>query len=799
MKKYINKIISIFLLISLVVSNLPLGAILAYVRPSIAVSSPSKSSVNVGDSVSYTVTYSNADYINLSSSYVTLNGFTANIYVSGNGDSRTITLSNIQGSAGKKSISIAAGTAENENGYTSSTPNSVAFTLNNNVDIIRPSISVSSPSKSSVNVGESVSYTLSFTDNVSVARVNTSASYITLNGFTADIYVSNTSNKSVITLSNVQGSAGRKSISIKAGTALDSAGNIAAAIDSTVAFNLNTPNTNGNNNSGNNNTNTGVQNVDNLRPTISISSPSANKVYKGSSLTYTVNFADNKGIDKINLSAAYVNLNGFTANVNITGRGLNRLITLSNIQGSVGKKSISIKAGAVLDSAGNSNVLTSNSVSFEIIEKQVTKPAQNNNKVTVNNNANNNSNNIDISSNDNTTLVQSTIASVVKSTPKLINTCEDSIEVLGDINKEVKTFSTRFTSEKNLITYAQENNYVAKNEEITYIVDYYNGKDKDAKNVNIKLTIPYNVDVLEVNAGGKILSQTASQTVIEWDKGTIKKEEKCRLYVKVKYLQNTLLEKSDKISEEFYVTVNTKYDSKNEITYLRQLFIDNNSNKIATINKYLTAIDSTNSIRPDDKITRAELAKLLVDTGILQVENGNTDYKKYKDAEEIPAYARDAVSALYGTGIIEEFSDSEFKPNNPIVRDEFFKIVAKAASYISNGKLETKKPTFIYTDIIDDKDKSICSNKDYIMELIRINVIKKQDVRPDEYTLRKEAVEIINALTFRGPYVHQIESNVLKFVDMSENNSCFYDIVGASNTYVYSYTDTLWQKITNVK
>ncbi|WP_289466421.1 S-layer homology domain-containing protein, partial [Klebsiella pneumoniae] len=91
-------------------------------------------------------------------------------------------------------------------------------------------------------------------------------------------------------------------------------------------------------------------------------------------------------------------------------------------------------------------------------------------------------------------------------------------------------------------------------------------------------------------------------------------------------------------------------------------------------NKYLTVIDSTNSVRPDDKITRAELAKLLVDTGIIEVKQGNTDYTKYKDAEEIPTYAREAVSALYSTGIIEEFSDGEFKPNNPIVRDEFFKI-----------------------------------------------------------------------------------------------------------------------------
>jgi len=682
MKKYINKIISIFLLISLVISNLPLGAILAYARPSISVSSPSRSSINPGESVSYTVLYSDADTINLSSSYVTLNGFTANISISGSGDRRVVTLSNIKGTAGKKSISIRANSAENDSGYALATPNSVAFTLNNttsnnSADKIRPSISVSSPSKASVSVGGNLSYTLSFADNVSISRVNTTASYITLNGF--------------------------------------------------------------------------------------------------------------------------------TANISITGAGMNRLVTLSNIQGKAGRKTISIKAGAALDKAGNSSLAQSSS-SFEIVAKQTTpsntKPSVNKNTTTNKNttvNKKNNSNNTNLSINANSNISKVTASTVIKSTPKLVSGCDDSINVLGDINKEVKTFSTRITSQKSITTYAQENNYVAKDEEITYIVDYYNGKESTAKDVAIELNIPYNVDVLEINSDGKITEQTASKTTVEWNKGNVNSGSKCRLYVKVKFLQNTLLENSDKISEEFYVNLKTRYNDKNENEYLRQLFIDKNTSKTATINKYLTAIDNTNSIRPDDKITRAELAKILVDTGIIEVEKGNNDYKKYKDADEIPTYARNAVSALYSTGIIEEFSDGEFKPNNPIVRDEFFKIVSKAADYISEGKLKVKTATFIYTDIIDDKDKTMTDKKDYIMELIRQNVIEKEDVRADEYTLRREAVEIINALTFRGPYVENINVNVLKFADINEDNSYFYDIVGASNTYTYSYTDTLWQQIKNVK
>jgi len=678
MKKSINKIISIFILISIVISNLPLGAISAYVRPSVAVSKPSKSTVNAGGSVSYTIMYSDADEIYLSSSYVTLNGFSANISVSGNGDTRTITLSNVQGSNGNKSIVIKARSAENDSGYSYETPNSYSFNLvnnnvNNNVnstDIIKPSIAVSSPSRTSVNVGGSISYTISFTDNVGISRVNTTSSYITLNGFSANISVVNNGNKSVVTLSNIQGTAGKKNISIKAGAAQDSTGNTTYAISNSTSFSI---------------------------------------------------------LQKVNQS-----------------------------------------------------------------NTSVVKPSTNNK---VNNNINKNNVNLVISSN----IATIKASDVLKSTPKITSTCNDNSTVLGDINKDIKTFSAWLLSQKENVSYVSQNNYVAKNEEVTYAVDYYNGSEEQVKDVKIKLTIPYNVDVLEINSDGYIKTQTAEETVIEWDKKSIQSEARCRLYVKVKYLQNKVLENSDKISEMFYVNLKTQYNAENEISYLRQLFVDTNQNKNVTINKYLSALDNTNSIRPEDKITRAELAKLLVDSGVIELKQGNNDYKKYKDAEEIPMYARDAVSALYSQNIIETFTDSEFKPNNPIVRDEFFKIVAKASEYMSNGKLKVNEPTFIYKDIVDDDDKTLSDNIKYIMELIRQNIIPKSETDPDEYILRKDAVEVINALTFRGPYVKDLGKNTIKFADITKEDKYFYNIIGASSTYTYNYSNMLEQQILEIK
>lgn len=794
MKKSINKIISVIVLLSIVISNLPLGVINAYVaRPSVAVSRPSKTTVNAGGSVSFTIMFSNADEIYLSASYVTLNGFNADIYVSKNGDSRTITLSNIQGSNGNKNISIKAGAAENDAGDSLATPNSYSFNLVNTPrDIIKPSISVSSPNKTTVNAGESVSYTLTFTDDSGAVKVNTTSSHIALNGFNANISVSNSSNRSVVTLTNIQGSNGNKSISIKAGTAQDNAGNITSAINSTVSFNLVNKTVNNNQNS-----NTGYS--DNTRPSITISNPNNTKIYEGGTVVYTVSFADNVAVSRINLSSGYITLNGFTADIYVAGSALTRMITLSNIKGAAGSKNISIKAGAAQDAAGNMTNAINKSASFEIVKKSntqkpttstTTKPANKNNSSISQNNVN-----LGIGS----SIINVNASEAIKSAPKITSTCNDNVVVLGDINKNIKSFSTRVSSQRENINYVSQNNYVAKDVQTTYNVDYYNGNEETAKDVKIKLIIPYNVDVLEINSDGYIKTQTAQETIIEWDKTSIKTKEKCRLSVKVKYLQNSLLEKSDKISENFYVTLKTEYNSENTTSYLRQLFIDTNTNKKSTVNRYLTSIDNTNSIRPEDKITRAELAKLLVDSGVVELKQGNTDYTKYKDAEEIPMYARDSVSTIYSTGIIDVFSDSEFKPNNPIVRDEFFKIVAKASEYMSNGKLKVDEPTFIYTDYVDDDDKSLTNNTKYIMELIRQNIIAKADTNPDEYILRKDAVEIINALTFRGPYVKDLGNNEVKFVDISKDNKYFYNIIAAASTYTYNYTDTLEQQILEIK
>ncbi len=369
---------------------------------------------------------------------------------------------------------------------------------------------------------------------------------------------------------------------------------------------------------------------------------------------------------------------------------------------------------------------------------------------------------------------------------------------MGDINKEITYFSSWIRAEKYTSQYVQENNYVAKDETMTYMVEYYNGSTAPMPSVKFEVSIPHGTVIEEVNGNGRATVQTSDETKIEWTVGQLATGARCRLYVRVKFTADTALEQSNDISKTFYVGLKTTAGGNTSYSYMRQLFIDRNPSKVGTFTKYLTSIDGKNEIRPDDQITRAEFAKILADSGIISVKAGATEYKTFKDNEEIPAYAREAVSALVGTDIIQGYADGEFKPNNPILREDLIQMVAQAARYMSDTKLTVVKPTFIYTEALKGTDKLVSEKKDYIMELMRQNIIVKYESNPDTYAKRREAVEIINNLTFRGPFVEKLPANTFKYSDIREDSNYFYNMVSATNSYKYKYDYRLWQEITEI-
>ncbi|MBQ8042641.1 MAG: S-layer homology domain-containing protein [Clostridia bacterium] len=736
--------------------------------PTVNINKPSPSTVQVGGTVTYTVYFDDetaVKAVNFSANDVTLNGFSATKSVSGSGnDKRTVTLSNIQGTADADNyITVSAGVVVDTSGNKSKAVNSSKFAIQAKpvVDSTIPTVTISKPTPSSIYAGETVKYTVYFDDETKMGTVNFNKDYVDLHGFTANITVTSSSDYTkVVTLSNIQGAADADNyITVLSGAAQDATGNKTKAANSsefTIKAKIVKPE---------------PEPVvkDTIAPVVKIGAANPKSIYSGGTVKYTVTFSDNVKVTDVNLTASKIDLVGFTADVSVKVDGVkSATITLKNVKGNAGvNKYIKIDAGVALDEPGNRSAQAI-SPKFSIVKKT------------------------------------STIVGTTPTVTKYTTNCIDDLSLLGDINKEITYFASWLRAEKYTATYVQENNYVAEDETMTYMVEYYNGSTAPAPDVTFDLTIPYKVVVEEINGNGKITKQTDNETVITWNVGTVPSYAAsqgrgyCRLYVRVRFLENETLEKSDKISETFYATLKTTADGNHSYSYMRQLFIDTTEGKTGTYKSYLTTVDTTNQVRPDDEITRAEFAKLLADSGILDVKVGSNDYKTFKDHESIPAYARDAVSALVKTDIIQAFPDGEFKPNNPILMEDAMQMIAQAATYISEQKLTVYKPVFLYTEALTGSDKKVSEKKDYIMELMRQNVVVKYESNPDTYALRKHVVAMVNSLTFRGPYVETLPENTLKFADIRDDSVFFYNIVGASNSYKYTYDYRLWQQIVEI-
>ena len=106
--------------------------------------------------------------------------------------------------------------------------------------------------------------------------------------------------------------------------------------------------------------------VDNIAPTLTISSPSATQVKNGTNVTYTITY---DGADTVTLATGNITLNKTgTANgtVTVSGTGTaSRTVTISNITGD-GTLGISIAAGTASDIAGNTSAAVGPSTTFTV-------------------------------------------------------------------------------------------------------------------------------------------------------------------------------------------------------------------------------------------------------------------------------------------------------------------------------------------------------------------------------------------------------------------------------------------------
>ena len=154
------------------------------------------------------------------------------------------------------------------------------------------------------------------------------------------------------------------------------------------------------------------------------------------------------------------------------------------------------------------------------------------------------------------------------------------------------------------------------------------------------------------------------------------------------------------------------------------------------------------------------VSMVAVSTMTLQVDAA----PKPTDIED--CWAEEAILALVDEGIIAGYPDGTFKPEDPVTRAEFSKMVARAFAVRAAGK-----PTF--SDIKDNWAKA------YIAALTEAGIVSgfpDGTFRPSKDISRAEMTTILMRVINLGDKMDSLEQPEPSFIDVSDSHWAFRDI-----------------------
>ena len=269
---------------------------------------------------------------------IILNGFKAHVSYKVTKTNILITLSNVKGVSGTNcSISVKEGVAVDTSGKLSKAVTSPTFKLQDPIDNEKPVLSIGTPSASTVNNLGSIKYTVNYSDNVHVSKIDLNNN-IVVNGVTGNVSFRQVGKSIEITVSNIKGEKGTQgSITLKTGAAIDASNNKSNSVTSKTFTMNDSP-----------------VKPDTIKPVLTIKQVSDLKVLNGGFAQFIVEYSDNKGVEVIDLNGKFI-LDGFKADLKYVTQENNKiLVSLYNIQakeGTTGK--VTIKAGAAKDFSNN--------------------------------------------------------------------------------------------------------------------------------------------------------------------------------------------------------------------------------------------------------------------------------------------------------------------------------------------------------------------------------------------------------------------------------------------------------------
>ena len=322
-------------------------------------------------------------------------------------------------------------------------------------------------------------------------------------------------------------------------------------------------------------------------------------------------------------------------------------------------------------------------------------------------------------------------------------------------------------------------NYYMLDEEVIYYVDYMNA-GKDIKD-EVKLVLNIPLKFTAVNAKGAIVDE--EKKTFTWTFKDGLKEGQCG--TKEVILKYTALSRRSLDSEMIYpqAVIYKKTKAEDYSAVINCIYKDEDTEIDAVHNPYMIGDREKPTFRPDDGISRAEGALVLMRIFEVNYQNAKIT-TKFSDIDQTYEIAQRAISKATELGVIQGYTDGTYRPNEKMTRAEFMKIIAAYVEVIGDDEnvkgLEVKDEDAIW--LYKNSSKKNHWAISYVTLLSRLNmtsVRKDKNLRLDDIITRAEVAQLCNYYLFRAP-VKVTSSTKTGFTDVSRNHKLFADIVEAT-------------------
>ena len=337
-------------------------------------------------------------------------------------------------------------------------------------------------------------------------------------------------------------------------------------------------------------------------------------------------------------------------------------------------------------------------------------------------------------------------------------------------------------------------NYYMLNEEINYLIDYKNSDKNTSDEIKVELKLPLAFEVIDT-AGGIV---DKSKKTITWTYSEgLKQNESDTRRVIIKY---TSLTKKSSASEMVYpqATIYKKGKAQDISSVINCIYLDDDTLFEDKHTPYMLGDQGKATFRPNDNITRAEGALVLMRIFGVKFDNVNTLTDKFSDLDQTYLEAQRAITKATEIGIINGYPDGTYRPKSSMTRAEFMKIIAayiESNAEVKGLEVKDKNAGLIYKY---EGEKAIWAVP-YVTLLVRLNMTSasynEKDLRIDEAITRAEVAQLCNFYLFRAPAKVSINTTT-NFEDVTNSHKLFGDIIEATRPeHQYMVTDDGKEKI----